>query len=215
MIDVYRFILALYVVQGHFLGWGRGAPWLAWQAVFSFYVLSGFLMTLVLNQDYGFTAGGLVRFAANRWLRLFPIYYAVIGLTVLYIAFIGPLNLLNHEMTLPSTGTAIFGNLFIVTQAGFGFIPEMQRLSPNAWSLAVEIFCYLLLAMYFAKSRARLFFMLMIGVGVTAAQIVIYFDQPQYGFQNHYKVLPAGSFPLLWVASPIFIVVRASLNFPA
>jgi len=195
MIDVYRFILALCVVQGHFLGWVRVAPWLAWQAVFSFYVLSGFLMSLILNQDYGFTAGGLVRFAVNRWLRLFPIYYAVIGLTVLYLAFIGPLSQLDHEMTLPSTRTAIFANLAIVTLAGFDFVPEMQRLSPNAWSLAVEIFCYFLLAMYFAKSRARLFFMLMIGVGVTAAQIVIYFDQPQYGFQYHYSVLPAGLIP--------------------
>jgi peptidoglycan/LPS O-acetylase OafA/YrhL len=195
VIDVYRFILALCVVQGHFLGWMRGAPWLAWQAVFSFYVLSGFLMSLVLNQSYGFTAGGLVRFAVNRWLRLFPIYYAVVGLTVLYIAFVGPLNQLNHEMTLPSTAMAIFGNLSIVTLAGFGFIPEMQRLSPNAWSLAVEIFCYFLLAMYFAKSRGRLFVMLIIGVGVTAAQIVIYFDQPQYGFQSHYSVLPAGLVP--------------------
>lgn len=51
MTDIYRFILALCVVQGHFLA--SGAPWLAWQAVFSFYVLSGFLVTLVLNQQYG------------------------------------------------------------------------------------------------------------------------------------------------------------------
>jgi peptidoglycan/LPS O-acetylase OafA/YrhL len=195
LIDVYRFILALCVVQGHFLGWEQGAPWLGWQAVFSFYVLSGFLMSLVLNQDYGFTAGGLFRFAVNRWLRLFPIYYAVIGLTVLYIALIGPLSQLNHEMTLPSTGAATFGNLFIITLAGFDFVPEMQRLSPTTWSLAVEIFCYFLLSMYFAKSGARLFFMLMIGIGVTTAQIVIYFDQPQYGFQNHYSVLLAGLIP--------------------
>jgi peptidoglycan/LPS O-acetylase OafA/YrhL len=195
VIDVYRFILALCVVQGHLLGWGGGAPWLAWQAVFSFYVLSGFLMSLILNQDYGFTAGGLVRFAVNRWLRLFPIYYAVIGLTVLYIAFVGPLNQLNDAITLPSTRAAIFANLTIVTLTGFNFTPEMQRLSPTTWSLAIEIFCYFLLAVYFAKSRARLFFMLTIGVGVTAAQIFIYFGQPQYGFQNHYGVLQAGLIP--------------------
>jgi peptidoglycan/LPS O-acetylase OafA/YrhL len=88
-------------------------------------------MSLILNQDYGFTAGGLVRFAINRWLRLFPIYYAVIGLTALYIAFIGPLNQLNQAITLPSTGTAIFANLSIVTLMGFDFDPVMQRLSPT------------------------------------------------------------------------------------
>jgi peptidoglycan/LPS O-acetylase OafA/YrhL len=195
MIDVYRFILALCVVQGHLLGPSVGVPWLAWQAVFSFYVLSGFLMSLILNQDYGFTAGGLARFAVNRWLRLFPTYYAVIGLTALYIAFIGPLNQLNGAITLPSTATAIFANLSIVTLTGFVSAPEVQRLSPTTWSLAIEIFCYFLLAVYFAKSRARLLFMLIVGVGVAAVQIFSAFDQPDYGFQNHYSVLQAGLIP--------------------
>jgi len=195
MLDVYRFILALCVVQGHLAGAGRSAPGLSWQAVFSFYVLSGFLMSLILNQDYGFTAGGLVRFAVNRWLRLFPIYYAVIVLTALYIALIGPLTQLNGAMTLPSTGAAVFANLAIVTLTGFNFAPEMQRLSPTTWSLAIEIFCYVLLAVYFAQSRARLLFMLIVGVGVAAVQIYIDFDQPDYGFQDHYSVLQAGLIP--------------------
>jgi peptidoglycan/LPS O-acetylase OafA/YrhL len=195
MIDVYRFILALCVVQGHLLGRGESAPWLAWHAVFSFYVLSGFLMSLILNQDYGFSAGGLVRFAVNRWLRLFPTYYAVIGLTAFYIAFIGPLNQLNEAIALPSTAAATFANLSIVTLTGFDFAPQMQRLSPTTWSLAIEIFCYALLAVYFAKSQARLLVMLLVGAGVAAAQIFIDFDQPQYGFQNHYSVLQAGLIP--------------------
>jgi peptidoglycan/LPS O-acetylase OafA/YrhL len=195
MIDVYRFILALCVVQGHLVGRGESVPWLAWQAVFSFYVLSGFLMSLILNQDYGFTAGGLARFAVNRWLRLFPVYYTVIGLTALYIACIGPLNQLNGAMVLPSTATAVFANLSIVTLTGFDFAPEMQRLSPTTWSLAIEIFCYALLTVYFAKSRARLLVMLGVGIGVAALQIFVGFDQPQYGFQNHYGVLQAGLIP--------------------
>jgi peptidoglycan/LPS O-acetylase OafA/YrhL len=195
MLDVYRFILAICVVQGHLLGPGVGAPWLAWQAVFSFYVLSGFLMSLILNQNYGFTAGGLARFAVNRWLRLFPVYYAVIGLTALYIVLVGPLNQINGALTLPSTKEAIFANLTIVTLTGFNFAMEMQRLSPTTWSLAIEIFCYVLLAMYFAKSRIRLLFMLTIGIGIATTRICIDFDQPDYGFQNHYGVLQAGLIP--------------------
>ncbi len=191
MIDVYRFILALCVVQGHMLGWSGG---LAYQAVFSFYVLSGFLMSLILNANYGFDAGGLVRFAVNRWLRLFPTYYVVIGLTAIYIVFIGPLTQLNGAITLPSTGAAIFANLSIVTLTGFDFT-DAQRLSPTTWSLAIEIFCYFLLAVQFAKSRARLLFMLIVGTGVAAGQIFIDFDQPEYGFQNHYGVLQAGLIP--------------------
>jgi peptidoglycan/LPS O-acetylase OafA/YrhL len=195
MLDVYRFILALCVVQGHLLAYEASVPWLAWQAVFSFYVLSGFLMSLILNQDYGFTAGGLVRFAVNRWLRLFPIYYAVIGLTALHIAFIGPLNQIHHGITLPSDWKATFANLSIATLTGFDAPPQMQRLSPTAWSLAIEIFCYFLLAVYFAKSRSRLLVMLIVGVGITAAQVIVDFDKPEYGFYNHYSVLQAGLIP--------------------
>jgi peptidoglycan/LPS O-acetylase OafA/YrhL len=195
MLDVYRFILALCVVQGHLAGAGESAPGLSWQAVFSFYVLSGFLMSLILNQDYGFTAGGLVRFAINRWLRLFPIYYAVIVVTALYIAFVGPLTQLDQALTLPSTATAIFANLAIVTLTGFNLAHEMQRLSPTTWSLAIEIFCYFLLAVYFAQSCTRLLFMLIVGIGVAAVQIFIDFDQPDYGFQDHYGVLQAGLIP--------------------
>ena len=191
MIDVYRFILALCVVEGHMLGWGAA---LAWQAVFSFYVLSGFLMSLILNENYGFDAGGLVRFSLNRWLRLFPTYYAVIGLTAFYIVFIGPLTQLNGAITLPSTGAAIFANLSIVTLTGFDFT-ETQRLSPTTWSLAIEIFCYFLLAVQFAKSRARLLVMLIVGAAVAAGQIFVDIDRPEYGFQNHYAALQAGLIP--------------------
>ena len=215
MIDVYRFILALCVVQGHLLGRGEIAAPLVWQAVFSFYVLSGFLMTLILNQDYGFTAGGLVRFAVNRWLRLFPVYYAVIGLTALYIAFVGPLNQLNKSITLPSTATAIFANLSIVTLTGFDFAPQMQRLSPPAWSLAIEIFCYSLLAVYFAKFRSRLLFMLIAGIGIAAVQFAVNSGRPHYDFQNHYGALQAGLIPFALGGLAYFFVARASSNFPA
>jgi peptidoglycan/LPS O-acetylase OafA/YrhL len=111
------------------------------------------------------------------------------------LALIGPLNQLNDAITLPSTGAAIFANLTIATLTGFDFAPEMQRLSPTTWSLAIEIFCYFLLAVYFAKSRGRLLFMLTVGIGIAAVQIFIDFDQPQYGFQNHYAVLQAGLIP--------------------
>jgi peptidoglycan/LPS O-acetylase OafA/YrhL len=194
VIDVYRFILAVCVVQGHLLA--SGAPWLAWQAVFSFYVLSGFLMGLVLNKDYGFTAGGFARFFVNRWLRLFPTYYVVIGLTALYIACVGPLAQINAALALPTTARAIIANIVIVTLPGFDSSQMVyERLSPTAWSLGIELCCYFLLAAYFAKSTPRLLFMLVVGIGLAAAQIVAAFDQPDYGFLDHYSVLQAGIIP--------------------
>jgi peptidoglycan/LPS O-acetylase OafA/YrhL len=191
MIDVYRFILALCVLQAHLLA--GGPLWLAAQAVFSFYVLSGFLMTLILNEDYGFAWSGFARFAANRALRLLPVYYIVIGLTALYIVFVGPLDLLNG-IALPPNASGWFENLSVLGLGGFAH-KAAYRLSPTAWSLAVEGFCYGLLAIYFAKSKQRLLLMLAIGVAIAAVQIAGAWGQPDYGFQGHYPVIQAGFIP--------------------
>jgi len=52
-------------------------------------VLSGFLMTLILNETYGFGPGHFVRFWTNRFLRLYPAY--LIGtLIVRYSDFLRP-----------------------------------------------------------------------------------------------------------------------------
>lgn len=194
MLEVYRFLLALCVVQGHLLA--SGPPWLAWQAVFSFYALSGFLMTLILNEGYGFDTAGILRFVVNRALRLFPTYYVVIGITALYIALVGPLNQINGAIALPSSVSAILANLSIIGLTGFD--PSQvarQRLSPTTWSLAIELLCYLLLALYFARSRFRLTCLLVIGIAITATQIIADLGQPDYGFQDHYSVMQAGLIP--------------------
>ncbi len=191
MIDVYRFILALCVLQAHLLA--NGPPWLAWQAVFSFYVISGFLMTLILNEDYGFAWDGFARFAANRALRLLPVYYIVIGLTALYIVFVGPLDQLNG-IVLPRDAAGWLENLSVLGLDGFAHKAGF-RLSPTAWSLAVEGFCYGLLAIYFAKSKQRLLLMLAVGVAIAAVQIAGAWGQPDYGFQGHYQVIQAGFIP--------------------
>jgi peptidoglycan/LPS O-acetylase OafA/YrhL len=194
MIDVYRFILSVCVVQGHLLAWG--SPLLAWQAVFSFYVLSGFLMTLILNQDYGFTPMGLWRFALNRFLRLFPIYWLVIGATALYIAWVGPLTDLNGAIALPNGVSEQVANLSIVSLTGFDSAQMAEhRLVPTAWSLSIELFCYAILAVYFAKSWQRLSAMLAAGIVVAATSIIAARAQADYGFLNHYSVLQAGLIP--------------------
>ena len=105
MLDFYRFILAVLVVQAHLLA--DGLPGLAWQAVFSFYVLSGFLMTLVLNEVYGFGVHGFVRFFTNRILRLYPAYYALLLVTILFIVYVSPANQLNGALSLPQTTSGL------------------------------------------------------------------------------------------------------------
>ena len=210
MIDVYRFILALCVLQAYLLA--NGPTWLAAQAVFSFYVLSGFLMTLVLNEDYGFKWGGFARFAVNRALRLLPIYYIVIGLTVLYLMCVGPLDQINGAISLPDTIAGWAANLSLLGLTGFAH-NIAHRLSPTAWSLTVECVCYGLLAIYFAKSRARLLVMLAIGVAITGIQITGAFGEPDHGFRGHYRVIQAGLIPFALGGLAYFFRQSQLFNF--
>lgn len=80
-----RLLLALAVVADH-AGPAFGWNWLrmtnAPLAVQTFYVVSGFYMALVLNEKYT-GPGAYAAFAQNRLLRLLPMYFVVLLLTVL------------------------------------------------------------------------------------------------------------------------------------
>jgi peptidoglycan/LPS O-acetylase OafA/YrhL len=80
---IYRTFLALIVVFTHF---GGGSFLFGRHAVFGFFCLSGFLMTLLIDGPY---KGRPDAFAANRFLRLFPLYWATIALTALAILGFG------------------------------------------------------------------------------------------------------------------------------
>lgn len=197
MLDIYRFVLAVFVVQAH-IPWAWPSPQLSWHAVFSFYVLSGFLMTLILNETYGFGARNFARFWANRFLRLYPAYGVVVAITALHIVLIAPLTQLHSTIGLPQSAYGWVANITMFGMAG----PEATmrpavNFIPNAWSLSVELFCYVLLSAWFAKTRRRALALLAIGIVITGAELVRATVQgvPQYDFQNHYGVLQAGIIP--------------------
>ena len=85
---IYRFLLALNVVIFHLLGVPAIGPF----AVFSFFVLSGFLMTLIMKETYGYSLSGLSKYAMNRFLRLFPSYWVLLLITILAIGLVGNSN---------------------------------------------------------------------------------------------------------------------------
>jgi len=197
LLDFYRFVLAVCVVQAH-VPWGSASGPLSQHAVFSFYVLSGFLMTLILNHTYGFGPVNFARFWANRFLRLYPAYATVIAITVLHILLVGPLTQLHGLIVLPDNLPDWLANLSMFGIAGFTAAQiSTAILIPNAWSLSVELFCYLLLSIYFARSRQRALAMLVGGIVITGAELVRVAVQapPYYDFQNHYGVLQAGIIP--------------------
>jgi peptidoglycan/LPS O-acetylase OafA/YrhL len=76
-----RFVLAMSVLSAHLAFYPAGLPHPLNPdvAVQGFYVVSGFLITLVLHEKY---SGSLWLFYSNRALRIFPIYWATL---ILYL----------------------------------------------------------------------------------------------------------------------------------
>ncbi len=81
---ILRFILAVSVVLFHsspILGFGFVGGQTAVQA---FYIISGFYMTLILKEKYIGVNKSYKLFITNRFLRLYPIYWIVFVITIIY-----------------------------------------------------------------------------------------------------------------------------------
>ena len=148
MLGLFRFVLAMLVVIAHltqgvlfFEHWG-------FFAVFGFYLVSGYLMTVILNETYFFR---FFSFAINRALRLFPIYYLV-AITSVFVLSIAPSPGTFH----PAWESSQHGLLDVLANAlifPFEFYNAPFRLIPPIWSIAVELTNYLLLWLVVARNR--------------------------------------------------------------
>jgi peptidoglycan/LPS O-acetylase OafA/YrhL len=200
MIELCRYILAVTVAQTHL--WNVGAAWTGNIAVFAFYTLSGYLMTRVLNERYGFTARGMATFLVNRVLRLWPAYLAILGLTLFALLFL-PLSNYFFLIKMPQRPLEIITNLTILGQVTFDFVQWLPLAKPlvTSWSLSIEVVCYVLLAIYFARTRARLWAFAAIGLlamTISTWHCAISADPSLYGpycSQNRYGVVQAGFVP--------------------
>lgn len=181
---ILRFLLALACVNIHY---GGPAGILDFKmipstlAVQSFFLISGFYMSLVLGEKYSLDREGIRRFYFNRALRLFPTYWFLLALTMVIVVIYGrtlymPLHDLwwNYRF-LPRLHAAwlVLVNIFLVGQDSLPFMgiaPDIHQLQwtadsahhvqpasrllmiPASWSLSTEIWFYLL-APFLASKR--------------------------------------------------------------
>lgn len=166
MLGSLRFSLALFVVIAHLTG---GVPFFShWGgfAVFGFYIISGYLITLILNETYHFRLGA---FALNRFLRLFPIYYVVAAVTACVIVFFDGAADFHPAWKIQTRWLDILGNSLIIP---FEFYGSSFRLVPPSWSVAVELINYFALWMVGARSRTLAIWLLVIGVAYHLASFL-------------------------------------------
>jgi peptidoglycan/LPS O-acetylase OafA/YrhL len=121
-----RILLALAVVAGH-----SGPIWKFYMvggriAVQSFFIISGFYMSLILNEKYIGKNNSYKLFISNRLLRLYPVYWAVLTCTLLTCIAIAVVSkghhlekfegYLNVHPNFFSFGYMILTNIFIFGQ---------------------------------------------------------------------------------------------------
>jgi peptidoglycan/LPS O-acetylase OafA/YrhL len=200
VIEITRYILAAIVAQTHLRS--LGADWSGQIAVFGFYTLSGYLMTRVLNERYGFAWRGTAAFLINRVLRLWPSYCVIMGLALLALQF-RPLSNFFFLIRTPHTALDIITNITIVGQVSFDFVQWLPLAKPlvTSWSLSIEMCSYILLGVYFARSPGRLMVFAALGfasIAASTAWCALSSNPGQYGtycFQNRYGVIQAGFMP--------------------
>lgn len=177
-----RTILAIVVVLDHspwHYGFGVGGRY----AVELFYMISGFLIAHVIANNE--TYKNPVKFYLNRALRLYPIYYAVIVLTILTI----PLNNQNffeiyRNIPFAADALLVISNIFIFGQdwvmfsgvdngslvfaANYkqsDFVLYHGLLAPQAWTLGVEL-CFYALAPFILRDKRIVFLMLFLSLSI-------------------------------------------------
>ncbi len=187
MFGLLRFLLSLMVLIGH-LFWLSD---LGRYAVFGFFILSGYLMTLVMHKTYTYSINGSSRFFVNRFLRLYPGYWVACLLTIVLIITVGEANtrIMTSSLTLPETPGMILTN---ITMLSFGLYPNdaLPRLSPATWALTTELFYYFLIAMGISRTKQRTICWLLLSFAYVLATILA-----GYGWHARYFALPAGSLP--------------------
>jgi peptidoglycan/LPS O-acetylase OafA/YrhL len=126
---VLRLLLALAVAGGHAASFfGFAALWIypGGYAVQIFYIISGFLMALILNEKYENTPRGNWTFYTNRFAKIFGPYFAILAVTIaislLSKALTGNALLLTAwfseagAMTFSTWAFALLTNIFILGQ---------------------------------------------------------------------------------------------------
>ncbi|MFT6073162.1 MAG: peptidoglycan/LPS O-acetylase OafA/YrhL [Yoonia sp.] len=117
-------------------------------AVQGFFVLSGYLMALVVCQVYGYSPRGFIAFASNRLLRLLPSYWVVLCLSVFVILIVGNQTsyTFRRAMYLPQTLPEWMQNATMIFPSWFPSDVK-PRLPPATWALTVELFYYALIGL--------------------------------------------------------------------
>ena len=183
MFGTYRTLLALLVVLLHF----AYIPLIGEYAVFGFFALSGFLMTLIMQRNYGYSVAGVGAFAVNRFLRIYPVYWVACAVSVIVLLGL-PFEQTsgwNRNYFMPDTVRDWFYNLALVLR----FTQKPSLVSP-AWALTVELFFYACIGLGLSRTRLITSVWFLLSIAYT---VWLLLTDPVWG--HRYYTVGAASLP--------------------
>jgi peptidoglycan/LPS O-acetylase OafA/YrhL len=157
-LGAFRLMLAMFVAVSHLYDKMIHGP--AAYAVWGFYLLSGYLMSLILNEKYGFNTNGFIAFFTNRAIRIYPAYLTALILGIFTLHYLNIIGIssqqFNPQFKLPQT---LIHWLHVFTV--LPFIPLGGLPVSTSHALSLEIGMYLLAPLICRnKSSAFLCFIL-------------------------------------------------------
>ncbi len=186
MLGIFRYLLALAVAASHL--WSE-TTWLGGSyAVFCFYLVSGYLMALILNEVYT-ARGDSWRYLANRALRIYPPYLAVMLLSVIAAALfashldqgVAPGLKMHHVFNQPASWRDWLGNITLL------YPPDTPLAVSQGWSLRVELAYYLAMIVLVRHPRRVA---LWLGLSVV---YVFYLHYSEASFYHRYASISGAS----------------------
>lgn len=225
MFGILRTVLALIVMLGHLIDkWQIGT-----YAVFGFYMISGYLMTCIMHESYGFSRQGRYRFVLNRFLRLYPLYWCAAALSLIMVTLLGLdfVRSYNNSIYLPATAVDLFANISMIYPKVFANEYE-PILVPTTWAITVELFFYAAICLGLSKTRRRVIIWLLVSLVYVA-----YCFYENLGWRYRYFPIMAGSLPFAmgafiyflkrdgirylddWVLQPAVLLVALLINMLA
>jgi peptidoglycan/LPS O-acetylase OafA/YrhL len=144
----YRLLLAFCVLYSHVFGaiggWNPGVV-----AVISFFVMSGYVMALLIAKHYP-RPNDIGRFLVDRAARLYPQFLFYLALT-LVLASVLPLSDAFLQNRQPH---AVVLNALMLPLGFYMFGLENALYVPPAWSLGLELTFYLIFPFFLLASRS-------------------------------------------------------------
>ncbi|TCB50943.1 acyltransferase [Acinetobacter sp. ANC 4779] len=196
-IDGLRAIAVSLVIFNH-LGWSLFSG--GYIGVDIFFVISGYLITIILTRDIQSQQFSMARFYKKRVVRLAPAYFTVLAVVSVVAWHVMLPGELTEYFESVMYATLLIANIYMRNEVGDYFSPSVENVPLlHLWSLGVEeqfyIFWPLLLWMFFAKSSRKYLWMMI------SIFIIVLLSYAQYQLAQNpakaYYSMPVRAFELL------------------